>query len=75
VAFASQPIAERPAAHRNFATVAGAGALIGAITGVAVALPLAAPQGWAVFLATAIDIAAGMALMGGLIGANIAGTD
>jgi hypothetical protein len=75
MALASQPIVERPAAHRRFATIAGSGALIGAIAGVAVAVPLAAPQGWAPFLATALDIAAGMALMGGLIGANIAGTD
>jgi hypothetical protein len=63
------------AGTRSFAVFAGTGAILGAIAGVVVAVPLAAAEGPAVFLATALDVAAGLALIGGLIAANIAGTD
>jgi hypothetical protein len=72
---ADKPVAARNAPRRSFRSMAGGGALIGALAGVAVAVPLAAPHGLIVFIATAIDVAAGLALIGGLIGANVAGTD
>jgi hypothetical protein len=68
-------LADRGATKRTFVVIAGSGAMLGAIAGVAIAVPLAAAEGLAVFLATAIDIAAGLALIGGLIGAKVAGTD
>lgn len=68
-------VADRSATRRSFVTIAGTGAMLGGIAGVAIAVGLAATEGVAVFLATAIDIAAGLALIGGLIGANIGGTD
>jgi len=60
---------------RSFAAIAGGGALFGTIAGIAIAVPLAAGAGVEVFIATAIDVAIGLALIGGLIGAHIAGTD
>jgi Mg/Co/Ni transporter MgtE len=59
----------------DLATVAGRSALVGLITGVVIAIPLAAAAGMSVYIATALDVGAGMALIGALIGANIAGTD
>lgn len=73
--FAHDEVADRGAKKLSFATVAGGGAILGGIAGVAAAVPLAAAGGFGVFLATAIDVAAGLALLGGLIGANFAGTD
>jgi hypothetical protein len=64
-----------PARKRSFVTIAGGGALLGAVAGVLVAIPIAAAGGVSVYVATAIDVALGFALIGGLIGANIAGTD
>lgn len=61
--------------RRSLATVAGGGAVIGALAGVIIAVLLTVGQGAAVMIASAFDVAAGMALIGGLIGANIAGTD
>jgi len=63
------------AAKRSFAVFAGGGALLGALAGVTIAIPIAAAGGLVLYVATAIDIAFGLALIGGLIGANIAGTD
>jgi hypothetical protein len=68
-------VADQSAKTRSFVTCAGSGAFLGGIAGVAIALPLAAAGGVAVFIATAVDVAAGLALLGGLIGANFAGTD
>jgi hypothetical protein len=68
-------LVDHDAPKRSFLAIAGGGALLGSIAGVAIAVPLAGSQGLDIFTATAIDIAAGLALIGGLIGANIAGTD
>ena len=67
--------ADRRSTKSRFAATAGSGAMLGGIAGVVIAVPLAAAQGLAVYLAAAIDIAAALALIGGLIGANVAGTD
>jgi hypothetical protein len=68
-------LADSGVTKRSFAVVAGGGAVLGALAGVAIAVALAVTQGPMVLLATALDIAAGLALIGGLIGANFAGTD
>jgi hypothetical protein len=68
-------LADRGTPNRPFVVIAGGGALLGALAGLVVAVPLAAAEGLAVFVATAIDVAVGLALIGGLIGANVAGTD
>jgi hypothetical protein len=75
VAFTHDEVEVREAPKSRFLAIAGSGALLGGIAGVAIAVPLAASHGLEVFIATAIDVAAGLALIGGLIGANIAGTD
>jgi hypothetical protein len=59
----------------SVAAVTAAGALLGGIAGIAIAIPLTATGGVELYIATAIDIGIGLALIGGLIGANIAGTD
>lgn len=69
-----QPETAAPTRY-SFAVVAGGGAIIGATVGVIIAILLAAGHGPAVLIANAADIAAGGALLGGLIGANLAGTD
>ena len=74
-AFAYAGVTDETTTKRNFAAIAGGSALLGGIAGVALAVPLAAAAGLAVYVATAIDMAIGLALIGGLIGANIAGTD
>ena len=72
---ADEPASNPKAPQRSFRAIAGGGALLGALAGVVIAVPLAAAQGIAVFTASAIDMGIGLALIGGLIGANIAGTD
>ena len=72
---ADEPASVAKGPKRSFRAIAGGGALLGALAGVAIAVPLTAAQGLAVFTASAIDMAIGLALIGGLIGANIAGTD
>jgi len=74
-ALTHERVADETATKRSMPAVAGGGALLGGIAGIAIAIALAATAGPAVYIATAIDISVGLALIGGLIGANIAGTD
>ena len=68
-------VADRGSTRWSVADLVVGGAVLGAVAGVAIAVALTTAEGLPVFVAAAIDIAAGLALIGGLIAANFAGTD